>query len=94
MNDPDAIRQIDAMQDIIAPVLNAGKHPPETSPNLQEAIDRLRRHIKYLVFDLEAERREKGYLQKVINESSSPPAIPYSDDDDEDDDDEEDGPTI
>ena len=36
--------------------------------NLQESIDFLRRSIKYLLFDLEATRRENGYLRKMLEQ--------------------------
>ncbi len=35
---------------------------------LQESLDYLRLSIKYLVFDLEATRRENGYLRKMLEE--------------------------
>jgi chromosome segregation ATPase len=40
-----------------------------TVSNLQESLDYLRLSIKYLVFDLEATRRENGYLRKMLDES-------------------------
>ena len=33
---------------------------------LQESLDYLRLSIKYLVFDLEATRRENGYLRRML----------------------------
>lgn len=41
----------------------------ETVHNLQESLDYLRLSIKYLVFDLEATRRENSYLRKMIEQS-------------------------
>ena len=38
--------------------------------NLQESLDYLRLSIKYLVFDLEATRRENGYLRKMLDEAT------------------------
>ncbi len=38
--------------------------------SLQESLDYLRLSIKYLVFDLEATRRENGYLRKMLEEKS------------------------
>ena len=35
---------------------------------LQESIDFLRLGIKYLLFDLEATRRENGYLRKMLEQ--------------------------
>ncbi|RIL05792.1 MAG: transcriptional regulator [Proteobacteria bacterium] len=40
----------------------------DTIHSLQESIDYLRLSIKYLLFDLEATRRENGYLRKMIEE--------------------------
>lgn len=39
----------------------------ETLGNLQESLDHLRLTVKYLVFDLEATRRENKYLRKLID---------------------------
>ena len=39
----------------------------QTVHNLQESLDYLRLSIKYLVFDLEATRRENTYLRKMID---------------------------
>lgn len=40
----------------------------KTVGELQESLDYLRLSIKYLVFDLEATRRENGYLRKMLEE--------------------------
>lgn len=37
---------------------------------LQGSLDYLRLSIKYLVFDLEATRRENGYLRRMLEEAS------------------------
>lgn len=42
----------------------------QTVSNLQESLDYLRLSIKYLVFDLEATRRENQYLRRILEESS------------------------
>lgn len=42
----------------------------ETVGNLQESIDFLRLSIKYLLFDLEATRRENAYLRKMMEQDS------------------------
>jgi len=42
----------------------------KTVSGLQESLDYLRLSIKYLVFDLEATRRENGYLRRMLEESS------------------------
>jgi chromosome segregation ATPase len=40
-----------------------------TVGSLQESLDYLRLSIKYLVFDLEATRRENNYLRKMLEEA-------------------------
>ncbi len=42
----------------------------QTVTNLQDSIDYLRLSIKYLLFDLEATRRENEYLRKLIDNQS------------------------
>ncbi len=42
----------------------------ETVSSLQDSIDCLRLSIKYLLFDLEATRRENNYLRKMLEEDS------------------------
>ncbi|MFT3787167.1 MAG: hypothetical protein QM770_13525 [Tepidisphaeraceae bacterium] len=42
----------------------------KTVSTLQESLDYLRLSIKYLVFDLEATRRENQYLRNLLDESS------------------------
>jgi hypothetical protein len=42
----------------------------QTVSGLQESLDYLRLSIKYLVFDLEATRRENGYLRKILEETT------------------------
>ncbi len=42
----------------------------ETVSGLQDSIDYLRLSIKYLLFDLEATRRENNYLRKMLEEDS------------------------
>ncbi|MDX2197503.1 MAG: hypothetical protein SF069_00855 [Phycisphaerae bacterium] len=39
--------------------------------SLQDSIDYLRLGIKYLMFDLEATRRENAYLRKMLEQESS-----------------------
>jgi chromosome segregation ATPase len=43
----------------------------KTVGELQESLDYLRLSIKYLVFDLEATRRENGYLRKMLEEQDT-----------------------
>jgi hypothetical protein len=42
----------------------------KTVSSLQDSMDYLRLSIKYLLFDLEATRRENGYLRKMLEEQS------------------------
>jgi predicted enzyme involved in methoxymalonyl-ACP biosynthesis len=43
----------------------------KTVNDLQESLDYLRLSIKYLVFDLEATRRENSYLRKMLEQDRS-----------------------
>jgi hypothetical protein len=38
--------------------------------SLQESLDWLRLSVKYLVFDLEATRRENNYLRQMLESNS------------------------
>jgi hypothetical protein len=42
----------------------------KTIADLQESLDYLRLSVKYLVFDLEATRRENQYLRKLLERQS------------------------
>ena len=42
----------------------------QTVSTLHESIDFLRLSIKYLLFDLEATRRENSYLRKMLEEQA------------------------
>jgi len=42
----------------------------QTVSDLQESLDYLRLSIKYLVFDLEATRRENQYLRDMLNKQN------------------------
>jgi uncharacterized FlaG/YvyC family protein len=42
----------------------------QTVSSLQESLDYLRLSIKYLVFDLEATKRENGVLRKMLEETT------------------------
>jgi len=46
------------------------KQLKETVSSLQESIDFLRLSIKYLIFDLEATRRENAQLRKMLDEKN------------------------
>lgn len=43
----------------------------KTLGELQESLDTLRVTVKYLVFDLEATRRENGYLRGLLKSDDS-----------------------
>ena len=43
----------------------------QTVQRLQETLDTLRVSIKYLVFDVEATRRENDYLKKLLGKDES-----------------------
>lgn len=43
----------------------------QTVGALQDSLDQLRLSVKYLVFDLEATRRENRYLKKLLNDTES-----------------------
>ncbi len=54
----------------------------KTIDELQESLDYLRLSIKYLVFDLEATRRENQYLRKLIeSQNGRPESDPENTDD-------------
>jgi len=44
----------------------------QTIAELQESLDYLRLSVKYLVFDLEATRRENKYLRSLIEAQNKP----------------------
>ena len=43
----------------------------KTVSDLQDSMDYLRLSIKYLLFDLEATRRENAYLRKLLEKQAS-----------------------
>lgn len=47
---------------------NTNKKIKKGISSLQESLDYLRISIKYLMFDLEATRRENTYLKKILEE--------------------------
>jgi nitric oxide reductase activation protein len=42
--------------------------PKQNTETLQDSLDHLRLTIKYLLFDLEATRRENKYLRKILED--------------------------
>jgi len=57
----------------------------KTVTDLQESLDYLRLAIKYLMFDLEATRRENAYLRQMLESQSHRPDRRNDHDDDDDD---------
>ena len=53
----------------------------KTVTDLQESLDYLRLSIKYLVFDLEATRRENACLRKMIEQGQTNPGSDADHDD-------------
>lgn len=45
----------------------------QTIGDLQESLDYLRLSVKYLVFDLEATRRENDYLRNLLEKRNAEP---------------------
>ena len=71
----DRIRELPASQAPAAPdaadSAEARRARVQSSINeLQDALDYLRLSVKYLVFDLEATRRENAYLRRMIEQSN------------------------
>lgn len=46
-------------------------HTPLAGRSPEEILDHIRLHMKYLVFDLEATRRENRYLRQMLERRSS-----------------------
>ena len=63
---PSERQKLERLADENAPAPRAPFARP--SHSLQESLDYLRLSIKYLVFDLEATRRENGYLRRMLEE--------------------------
>lgn len=55
----------------------------KTVSDLQESLDYLRLSIKYLVFDLEATRRENQYLRDMMNKQDANDGPSLEDDQDD-----------
>jgi len=55
-----------------------GRHDrmKKTIADLQDSLDYLRLSVKYLVFDLEATRRENQYLRKLLDRQTGQTAEP------------------
>ncbi len=74
----DLIQQIDTLpegqrgplSDLARETKDRHERMRKTVADLQESLDYLRLSVKYLVFDLEATRRENDYLRKLIEAQS------------------------
>ncbi len=74
----ELVSEIEAMPEVertkLAKLAEETKHRHEqlkkTVSSLQESIDFLRLSIKYLLFDLEATKRENAQLRKLLEERS------------------------
>ncbi|MFW6155358.1 MAG: transcriptional regulator [Planctomycetota bacterium] len=60
-----------ALKDLATQAQEQHRKLAASAKSVAEALDYLRLHIKYLVFDLEATRRENRYLRKMLE--SRPP---------------------
>ncbi|MFN7019727.1 MAG: hypothetical protein ACK4WH_00185 [Phycisphaerales bacterium] len=58
------------LQQLAAETQDRHKRMKKTVAELQDSLDYLRLSIKYLVFDLEATRRENQYLRKLLDSRS------------------------
>ena len=47
---------------------------PSRDAGIEESIDRLRLQLKYILFDLEATRRENRYLRQMLETRNRPDA--------------------
>lgn len=61
MTDREIVARLTALISLAGPL---GDEPPPATP--VQAFDRLRSRIGGLAFDLEATRREKGYLRNML----------------------------
>jgi hypothetical protein len=47
-------------------------HKMASKPSVEDALDHLRMQLKYVMFDLEATRRENRYLRQMLEGRSRP----------------------
>ncbi len=71
-----------ALERLAEEALNRRERIRTSVTELQESLDYLRLTIKYLVFDLEATRRENTYLRKLVEQANRQDA-PQEDGEDE-----------
>ncbi len=65
---PDGQRQ--AMHELAEQTKTRHEKLRKSVRDLQESLDYLRLSVKYLVFDLEATRRENQYLRKMLQQAT------------------------
>ena len=63
--------QRDKLLSLVKRTSNCHKQIRQSANSLQESLDYLRTVIKYLLFDLEATRRENVQLKKMIEDNKS-----------------------
>ena len=63
---PIADKSVGISGDLVADAQARQEKLRQTVRTLQESLDHLRLSVKYLVFDLEATRRENDYLRKLL----------------------------
>ena len=61
------VEERDKLRSMAAETKKRHEEIKKTVGGLQDAIDALRLSIKYLMFDLEATRRENDYLRKMLD---------------------------
>lgn len=64
--------QKDALSRLAAETKDRHARMKQTVGELQESLDYLRLSIKYVLFDLEATRRENQYLRKLLERQANP----------------------
>lgn len=60
--------QRQAVQNLAEETKDRHERLRKTVKDLQDSLDYLRLSVKYLVFDLEATRRENAYLRKMLDQ--------------------------
>jgi len=66
-------RERERLRDLAAETRERHERMRDTISGLQESLDHLRVSVKYLVFDLEATRRENDSLRKMIDACNGGP---------------------
>ncbi len=66
---PDAERM--RLEQLAQEAKNRRQRIQTSVTELQESLDHLRLSVKYIVFDLEATRRENAYLRKLLDQANS-----------------------